>query len=771
MGANLPTRVIKPSSFVPTQPRSGNVSDSTIFRLENLIIQGTHPLTYAACYAGSLSLSETIATSDLTGTLAVTSGSTTVTGTGTAFTTELNPGQYVLAVNATTHESYLLVVRKIVSDTSYICWKAPTSSKAAMTGKRLPVIFAVDQDRGTQIFGNTVRLDRGTLLSVGDGVFRANGTALNASLAVTRAPKISLFNSGAGTYTNFTLGMSLSTVTITAATNAAAVVLTVVGHGLSTGDGITISGGTGNWAAINGAWTITVTGANTFTIPIDSTTFGALTGTPVFPSRPTLVAVAGGNKNMQAGVYSVVIAPARTQTLGYNNPSQRATVTLTANQRIQITFPAMDTANGQNAWNVYVTLFASTLGADLNYLEGPWYFLDQYTGSTAGFSTFIEWYDAEVERNDLITFDNDPPPSANFVVMLNNVPVWVSCQGSNGSSPGPFIFPAKPGNIEAAPAVIAFSSSPPETILGVVSAAGRIYLLTTNHLEIGQGSPQSDVPVLIRPFWTVGFSNPDQLVFVNDTLYGNSVQGPARSSSDGVSGSEEFNFAIPVAEITDSWTSTTGHVKVAYDPQSNAVCYIHACDSLNSSGFWTTRVLLYGLRQQEWIGNVLLSSTTQDMIVCGAAMVSNTLTLLVGGRLANDTVSVGTYSWNQASGSSVSWYLASNFTDYDDELRSHTVKRFRITGKTTSGSGGIFGATATESIPVTAMETGNSSSLTGAVSITNTSTVAQSQQFQVNCPNLVQSAIRIQGVYDGSAAVLDRVDEIIVQSAAIGVRE
>jgi hypothetical protein len=762
------TRSIHPSAYVPTQPRSGGVSGNTIYRLENMIIQGEGDLTYAQAYAGTLSLSETIATSDLTGTIAVTSGSTTVTGTGTAFTTELNPGQYVIAVNATTHESYLLVVRKIVSDTSYIAWKAPTSSKAGMTGKRMPVLFAVDQDRGTQIWGNTVRLDRGTLLSVGDGTFRANAQALNASLTVTRAPKISLYNSGAGTYTNFTLGMTLSSVTITAASNANPVSLTSNSHGLSTGDGITISGGTGNWTAINGSWTVTVTGVNTFTIPVDSTAFGALTGTPVYPARPTLVAASGGTRNMQAGVYSVVIAPARTQTLGYNNPSQRATVTLTANQRIQITFPAMDTTNGQNAWNVYVTRFADTLGSDLNYLEGPWYFFDQYTGSTSGFSTYIEWYDAEVERNGLITFDNDPPPSASFVAMLNNVPVWISCQGTNGSSPGPFIFPAKPGNIEAAPAVIAFSSSPPETILGVVSAAGRAYLLTTNHLEIFQGTPQADVPILIRPFWTVGFTGPDQVVFVNDTLYGHSVQGPARSAPDGVPGSQEFDFAVKVSEVTDSWIA--GHVKVSYDPVTNGVPYIHAADSLNSSGFWTTRLLLFGLRQQEWIGNILLSSTTQDMIVCGAAMVGNALQLLVGGRLANDTVSVGTYTFNLPAGTSVSYYLAPPFTDYDSELRDHVLKRARVTGKVTGASVGIFGAGATESIPVTALEAGNSSSTTGAISLTNTSTVTQSAQIQVNVPNVSQSTIRVQGVYNGTDAVLDRIDEIVVEAASQGVR-
>lgn len=768
MGRNLPVRAIRPSSFVPTQPRSGGVSDDTIFRLENMIIQGTNPLTYAMAYAGSLSLSETIATLDLTGTLAVTSGSTTVVGTGTAFTTELNPGQYVIAVNTSTHVSYLLVVRSITDDTHFITWGTPSSSRSGTTGKRLPVIYAIDQDRFTQIFGNVVRNDRGTLLSVGQGVVRKNGTALSASLTATRAPQISLYNSGAGTYTNFPLGMNLSSVTISAATNAAVVELTSTAHGLSTGDGITISGATGNWTAINGSWTITVTGVNTFTIPVNSTTFGALTGTPVYPARPTLTAVAGGTKNMQAGQYSVVIAPARTQTLGYNNPSQRAVVTLTANQRIQITFPAMDTANGQNAWLVGVTTFASTLGADLNYLEGPWYILDQFTGSTSGFTTFIEWYDAEVERNDLITFDNDPPPAANFVVMLNNVPVWISCQGLNGSSPGPFIFPAKPGNIEAAPAVLAFSSSPPEIILGVLSADGRAYLLTNNGLQITQGTPQSDVPVLIRPFWSVGFTGPDQLISVNKTLYGHSVQGPTRSAPDGVPGSEELDFAIPVSEITDAWLA--GQVKVGYDPISNSVCFIYACDSLNSSGFWTSRVLMYGLRQQEWIGNVVLSSTTQDMIVCGVATVNNTMTMLVGGRLANDTVSIGTYSFNKASGSSVSYFIAPPFSDYDSELRDHVVKRVRVTAKNTSASLGVFGAGATQSIPVAALETGNSSSTTGAISVANSSTVTQSQQFQINVPNCSQTTIRFQGVYNGTDAIIDQVHEIVIESASQGIR-
>jgi hypothetical protein len=79
--------------------------------------------------------------------------------------------------------------------------------------------------------------------------------------------------------------------TISAATNANPVVLTITAHAFdyqaltTSTPTITITGGTGSWAGINGTWTFTPTGANTGTIPVDSTAFGALAGTFVVTSR------------------------------------------------------------------------------------------------------------------------------------------------------------------------------------------------------------------------------------------------------------------------------------------------------------------------------------------------------------------------------------------------------------------------------------------------------------------------------------------------------
>src|SRR5579859_5197110 len=87
-----------------------------------------------------------------------------------------------------------------------------------------------------------------------------------------------------------------STITVSAASNANPVSFTATAHGF--GDFVTlgptstpvvkITGYTGNWAALNGVWSVIVTSANAFTIAVDSTAFGAVTGTAVFTTYSPL---------------------------------------------------------------------------------------------------------------------------------------------------------------------------------------------------------------------------------------------------------------------------------------------------------------------------------------------------------------------------------------------------------------------------------------------------------------------------------------------------
>lgn len=691
-------------------PKSGGIGDDVLYRGQNFIIKGQDPATYVQCYSGSFDLSQSVTsiTTTITGTVSISTATTTVTGSSTKFLSELHLGQKLLVINAVAHTSALVIVKQITDDTHFTAYEKPTMTAAGKSAYQLPVVFPLNQDIGTLTVGNAQKLDKGTILLVGKGTLLVNGQALSSTLTAHKQPHIGIWYPATNTYTEFPLGMDT-------------------------------------------------------------------------PAAPTLAAAGGGTKHMQAGNYGIRICAGRIATQGYNNPSLAATVTIADDDVVAITFPAADATNGQDDWPVFVTTFADSLGADLNYIQGPWHLYGRISeadvAAAGGRTINIEWLDAEVERQDLLTFDNDPPPDSEFIQVLNAVPVWTSCEGPgytdstpttvDSTSPGPFIVPAKPSNIEAAPLVLAFSSSPPQTILGAASALGRIYLSTPDHLQIAQGTPQPEIPIIIQPFWSVGFTGPNQVTFVNDTLYGASVQGPARSAASGDEGSQEYSFAVAVSAIVDEWLAS--QTMNAYDPQNNGVAYFHIANSLNASGFWESRILLFGLRQQEWIGDILLSSTTGDMIVSSACTVSQRLIMLCGGRQANDSVVMKTLVFDEVSGETISHYVAGQFSDMGNELRSHTIKRARATAKLTSGSIGIFGAQPTQVINTTLLEAGNSSSLTGAISISATAGVSQSQEFQVNCPNLTQSTFRVQGTYPGSGD-LDQIHEIVLQGAEQGVR-
>lgn len=85
-------------------------------------------------------------------------------------------------------------------------------------------------------------------------------------------------------------------VAISAASNANPVVFTSTGHGFHVNSNarpkVLISGGTGNWTAVNGEWTATVIDANTFSIPVNSTSFGALAGSVMFATTAPRMTVA-----------------------------------------------------------------------------------------------------------------------------------------------------------------------------------------------------------------------------------------------------------------------------------------------------------------------------------------------------------------------------------------------------------------------------------------------------------------------------------------------
>lgn len=575
MGTSLPPRRITAGELIPTVAQTGSEGDNSAFRINNLLLRGPEEgRRYWESFSGLGNVGQNIPMSVMTGTLSLTANSNEVVGTGTLFLTECPYiGMRISCIPADNSANHFIVVKRVIDDTHMTVWTPPYGNPPWPTVSNLV------------------------------GWRMPRGYAVNDQLGVStwgnviKLDKGSFVGAGLGTF--FLNGSQLSNS------------LT-----LSRRPSIAL------YDPVTSTYTVFELGMDT-------------------PSPPTLAAVGGGSK-MQGGNYSFVITPARKETGGYNNPSDRADVTISTNDLIQCTFPAMDTANGQNAWIVWVTTFTDTLGADLNYLNGPWHrfrLYDDTEVSPAGGSVNIEYYDTEVENNILVSFNNDPPTDAMGVESMNTNIIWTSVQGQGfatnpeATSPGPFLSPAKPNNIEAAPLELAVSSSPPETIIGTIPGAqGRIYAETVNHLQIVQATPSNLIPFIIRPLWRSGFATWEQVVFVDGVLYGFPVSGPVRSAGEGDESYIQHDWGAKVYAITKNWNP--GQVLAGYDPRNDAVILFHIADSLNSEGFWTTKWLAYGIALQKWLGGGVFTSDVKDSIVCGLATVNDDLLLLTSGRVA-----------------------------------------------------------------------------------------------------------------------------------------
>lgn len=733
--------------FNPSTPYDGNTTN-TIFRGQNMIVKGSREAgVYLENWRGVTAFTETSPPNPvaLTGTVATTAGSALLTGTGTKFTQELVPSQWILISGDVWN------VKFINSDTELIISDSFTASASGLTAYKTQIVTEVDNIRGNLIRGSIIRFQNGNFLTVGDGVVRFDGNTLTSSISASKRLTLGIFNPATSTsvntgYTAVPLGMAVPTLT-------------------------------------------------------------------------TVTAVGGGTKNMQAGTYSVRIVPSRTSTGGYNNPSEKVEVTLTAGQQIQITFPAMDTTSGQDAWDVYVTLFSTGGG-----IQGPWYYYGTITTamvSSAGGTYTIEYNDAEVSGNRLLTFNNDPPPDALFVASLQGLPVLISCNGkgrklqgtaattvadptvtgtstafttdlnrgqliyidgklytvldvtsatsievdpaplANGAgldisladtAPGPVIRPAKPAingaNVEAFPASFNVAVDPPENIMGWVRGAqGRIYVMTENYLHLCSPTGNPNLPVTVRPYWRAGFRNPQALLFVNDSLYGFTMNGMTRSVATADEGIEEHSFAAPVQAVTKNWLPD--RVRIGYDVKNQAVCFFHTTQG------GSTECLMYMLQLGVWSPTIQVPTIK----VTGVATIAGNLTLCAVTDGAPPTAT--NYQWDTGT-SSIAAFITTSFMDGGDPGTDKTLTGMQMTGYSqASVNGGIWASNAGGDVPLANLQGGllpDSGTLTFAQgSLTRTSFLQR-----CNVPRARLFAARVNLDWTGTGE-LARLDELVIR--------
>lgn len=69
--------------------------------------------------------------------------------------------------------------------------------------------------------------------------------------------------------------MTPKLLVVTSVTAAAAAVVTIASHGLTSGNSVIISGATGDWAGLNGTQVITVINSNSFSVPVNSSAYAS----------------------------------------------------------------------------------------------------------------------------------------------------------------------------------------------------------------------------------------------------------------------------------------------------------------------------------------------------------------------------------------------------------------------------------------------------------------------------------------------------------------
>ena len=575
-------------SFQPSTSKTGNDNLGSILRGKNMLLRGSEGSYYFETYGGQKNLNEPIPMKVLTGTIAYTNGLERVVGTGTLFKTELRFGMKVLV------EDQVFVVGNIVSDLAFDSQRPADATASGKTGYKLPVFFNLDDQRGSMIWGSAIKTDKGNIVALGEGRVRVNGTELaGETLRASRRLKIALFQPATNNYRVEQIGYTTA------------------------------------------------------------------------PQNVSIRVVSGGIKDMSLGYYSFMFSWANFDTAyGFSNPSDVVKFDAMSNpiqitgsrQRFELDFTNALLTKPSNADSVIIfrSQYKDSTDNITQAAEGSWFMAAQVkiADFVAGDIVYIDVLDGELDFE--VTFDNDAPPDADWLAILNGDAVLVSCYGektltnADGTSPGPAIAAQKRGNRDAFPADFAVSTSPPETIIGFVPGNERIYLMTRVSLPIAEPTLDSEQPVTTKPFWQTGFHSPFGLVLINEFLYAFTTKGVTRSIAIGDPGSEQFNFAAGVADITRGWNA--GYVHAVHDKQNEMVVFIHSAAERNTNGYWKSLALPLYLNLQAFGPLIEITNPSRDMIVCGAANIGGKLQFLAGGRMPtiplNFVVTGDTADWD-----------------------------------------------------------------------------------------------------------------------------
>lgn len=374
--------------------------------------------------------------------------------------------------------------------------------------------------------------------------------------------------------------------------------------------------------------------------------------------------VGGGTKAMPAVRYQLRCAQRRKGFEGYGLLSDPVYVTLASvGDRIQVTFPAFDTASGSNQFRLFVsegTDLEARLVKRLTTLDFD----------TVGPHT-IEWYDTELAADPVIYDDNYPPPPALFAFSLNDRIGFASCYGppdasGNPTAPGPGVAISKQNIPEAFPFTqnnVAFTSNG-ETICGIQAGKASLWVFTKNRINIGQ---LTGAGLVLLPYGQTGCEHQYSGVAFEDTLFAFSGdQLVWVSDKEGERNTYSTKVRSKLSRFENARCFT------GFDPRNGWAVIMHSNAQRGSGGKWQTECLAFNVNNQKWQTPIILGDgTSADFTVCGCATVGNSLYFV--------TTDGKVWEWDQGTQTLVG-FIGSGFRDFGSAEELMYLRRLKING-------------------------------------------------------------------------------------------
>ncbi len=785
---------------MPTTSVSGS-EPQTIYRGRNAVVRNLGIIPYVEVFQGNKDLQQSYALGDhtLTGTASFTAGSTTVTGAGTSFLDDVVPGMFLLIGDE------VFVVNTVESNIIFIADRAPTTTAAGQTIYGLLRLFELDRKRGVLRRGSAIVRERKDITFVGRGKFYIDGA--DTGFVATSTPK-RLQRAPNGTYTEFPLGFPDA---------PPAPVFDMHSGGWKGMFG-------GKYSFMASWWNSQTKGfsnpsprvkENSLSVQLEIGLSGrfSVDVTNLLSIKPANAdgvriwgtlsggGVSGVNlENFQTGALLLV----------KDMPFAGKTITAIDTGDDSLTIPDHDFKPGDFVH--YIRTGGTTDAAPLVSNTGYWVFVKDrntvrlassvanfkantvvnLTGAGDGTQTlgffntsdqaFFEYLDYEM--GIVATGDNDQPPECEWVADYANRPFYISCFGNRktagglGSAPGNFVVPGKDSNPEAAP--FRWRVSVEDPITGWAKGLGRLFCQTptgvwfvtpTGRTELARFTATPlDSPFTSRPLWTKGAISPYNITVVQADVYSVSGGQPYRSPSLADDRQSPFEIGKFVRDLMRNMTD--GYLLVVSDPKNTQLCIIMSAVRKNGSGYWESEILPLDLSTNpgSWQPKIVLSSTTGDMIVSGAAIVNNRLEFLAGGRQSVGSPVMRTYRYDERAGSgSIPWSIAFQPSDMNEEAKAKFIRSFRATGRLTDPVVQVHGTTwANRTLNPDDIELGLNS-ISGNIPLQASGGIARNFEVRHMVKNLGLASIRLAGTWvDTGTNLPDRLDELVVEVGTHG---